>query len=278
MNTHASYQQLLRQSGLARIDAQVLLLHVCQQSRAWLIAHGDDPALSEHASAFAALAQRRRHGEPVAYLVGEREFFGRSFRVTPDVLIPRPDTELLVELALARAAKGARIVDLGTGSGCIPVTLHCERPDLAVSAVDVSPAALAVARENASRLGAKVAFAQSDWYTALARQVFDIIVSNPPYIEQHDPHLAQGDLRFEPRGALTDEGDGLIHLRRIVAGAPVHLQPGGWLLLEHGFDQGEACRQLLAEAGFTQIATCRDLGDNDRVTLGQLVHPEDCPR
>lgn len=278
--TQPTYQQLLRDSGLERIDAQVLLLHVCQQSRAWLIGHGDDSAAPEHIAAFTELAGRRRAGEPVAYLVGTREFFGRDFQVTPAVLIPRPDTELLVETALELARPGARVVDLGTGSGCIPVTLKLERPDLTVSAVDLSLEALAVARRNAATLGADVRFLQSDWYAALTGETFELIVSNPPYIEQHDPHLAQGDLRFEPRSALTDEGDGLVHLRRIIAGARTHLAAGGWLLLEHGFDQGAACRALLHEAGFSQIATRRDLGSNDRVTLGtigpELVHPEDC--
>lgn len=278
--TQPTYQQLLRDSGLERIDAQVLLLHVCQQSRAWLIGHGDDRAAPEHIAAFTELAGRRRAGEPVAYLVGTREFFGRDFQVTQAVLIPRPDTELLVETTLELAGPGARVVDLGTGSGCIPVTLKLERPDLTVSAVDLSLEALAVARRNAATLGADVRFLQSDWYAALTGETFELIVSNPPYIEQHDPHLAQGDLRFEPRSALTDEGDGLVHLRRIIAGARTHLAAGGWLLLEHGFDQGAACRALLHEAGFGQIATRRDLGSNDRVTLGtigsELVHPEDC--
>ncbi|WP_028455627.1 peptide chain release factor N(5)-glutamine methyltransferase [Chitinilyticum litopenaei] len=271
-----TYQQLLRDSGLERIDAQVLLLHVCRQNRAWLIAHGDEMASAAHAAAFAALSARRRAGEPVAYLVGTREFYGREFAVSPAVLIPRPDTELLVELALELAPPAARVVDLGTGSGCIPVTLKLERPDLFVSAVDVSPDALAVAMDNARRLGASVQFHESDWYAALAGQCFDLIVSNPPYIDQHDPHLQQGDLRFEPRGALTDHGDGLSHLRAIVAAAPAHLVPGGWLLLEHGHDQGAACRTLLHEAGFAAVATRRDLGSNDRVSLGQLVRPDDC--
>ncbi|SMC27109.1 release factor glutamine methyltransferase [Andreprevotia lacus DSM 23236] len=263
------YQTLLAQSGLERIDAQVLFSHVSGRNRAWLIAHGQDEADAAIAAAFDTLAARRRAGEPVAYLVGQREFFGRDFKVSPAVLIPRPDTELLVELALARAGQGAQLVDLGTGSGCIPVTIKLERPDLQVSAVDISPTALVVATANAAVLGAEVRFRQSDWFAALAGQRFDVIVSNPPYIEQHDAHLAQGDLRFEPRNALTDEGDGLVHIRSIVAGAPAYLLPQGWLLFEHGYDQGEASRALLAAAGFAQVQTWADLAGLDRVSGGQ---------
>ncbi|GLS03859.1 release factor glutamine methyltransferase [Chitiniphilus shinanonensis] len=262
--------QLLAHCGLDLVDARVLLQHAAGVSRAWLIAHGGDPLPDAAARLFETLAARRRAGEPVAYLVGAREFYGRDFAVSPAVLIPRPDTELLVELALARAPRAGRVLDLGTGSGCIPVTLKLERPDLTVSAVDLSVEALAVARNNALRLDARVRLVESDWFGALAGECFDLIVSNPPYIHADDAHLAQGDLRFEPRGALTDGGDGLAHLRRIVADAPAHLAPGGWLLFEHGYDQGAAARALLAAGDWQEIQTWSDLGDNERVTGGRL--------
>ncbi|GHD67578.1 peptide chain release factor N(5)-glutamine methyltransferase [Jeongeupia chitinilytica] len=264
-------QQLLADARLDAVDARVLLQHALQVSRAWLIGHGDDVLPAERIAAFEALAARRRNGEPVAYLVGAREFYGRDFAVSPAVLIPRPETELLVELALERAGQGVRVVDLGTGSGCIPVTLKLERPDLDVSAVDISDDALAVARGNATTLGASVMFHPSDWYTALAGQSFGLIVSNPPYIVAGDAHLAQGDLRFEPQGALTDFADGLKHIRSIVAGAGEHLVSGGWLLFEHGFDQGPASRSLLAEAGFVEVQTWTDLAGLDRVSGGRLA-------
>ncbi|WP_432723568.1 peptide chain release factor N(5)-glutamine methyltransferase [Jeongeupia wiesaeckerbachi] len=267
----SSYQVLMRDAALDRVDANVLMRHVTGTNRAWLIAHGDDEATPAHEEAFAALAARRRNGEPVAYLVGTREFFGRDFAVDPAVLIPRPETELLVELALARAGQGERVVDLGTGSGCIPVTIKLERPDLVVSAVDISTDALAVARGNAAQLGADVVFHQSDWYTALTGQTFDVIVSNPPYIVAGDAHLVQGDLRFEPQGALTDFADGLKHVRIIVAGAREHLAPHGYLLFEHGFDQGPASRALLADAGFVEVKTWTDLAGLDRVSGGRLA-------
>ncbi|XZG70589.1 peptide chain release factor N(5)-glutamine methyltransferase [Chitinibacteraceae bacterium HSL-7] len=262
---------LLAASGLDRTDARALMMHVLGVNRAWLIAHSDDTLPGDAATRFDALAARRRAGEPVAYLVGSREFYGREFAVNAAVLIPRPDTELIVELALARAPHGAAVLDLGTGSGCIPVTLKLERPDLAVSAVDISRDALAVAEENARTLGAEVRFAASDWFAALAGETFGLIVSNPPYIAAGDHHLAEGDLRFEPQGALTDFADGLAHVRTLVQDARSHLQPGGWLLIEHGFDQGEASRALLCEAGYAEVETWRDLADNDRVSGGRLV-------
>jgi release factor glutamine methyltransferase len=264
------YSVLLAQSGLERFDAQVLFQHATGKNRAWLIGHGQDEVEAAHAAAFNLLAARRSKGEPVAYIVGTREFFGRDFVVNPSVLIPRPDTELLVELALERAAEGAVVLDLGTGSGCIPITIKLERPDLDVSAVDLSPAALLVAQTNASRLDAAVRFYQSDWYQAIGAMRFDMIVSNPPYIEQNDQHLSQGDLRFEPRSALSDEGDGLVHIRRIIAEARQHLNKNGWLLLEHGWDQAEPSRALLAAAGFTAVQSWRDLAGIERVSGGKL--------
>lgn len=263
-----TYRELILNSEIARFDAQVLLLHIVQKNRAWLIAHDTDAASEADITAFEQLAERRRTGEPVAYILGSREFYGREFAVTPAVLIPRPDTELIVELALERAPQAGRVIDLGTGSGCIPITLKLERPDLIVSAVDISADALAIAQQNATRLQADVRLMQSDWLNAVADEQFELIVSNPPYIEANDEHLSQGDLRFEPSGALTDGGDGLRHLAHIITQAKPHLIAGGWLLLEHGYDQGAACRALLQAAGYQQVQTWRDLGDNDRVSGG----------
>ena len=264
-----TYRELIVSSGIERFDAQVLLLHIVQKNRAWLIGHDSDAASEDQHAAFAALAARRRAGEPVAYILGSREFYGREFQVSPAVLIPRPDTELLVELAIARAPQAGHIIDLGTGSGCIPITLKLERPDLTVAALDISAAALAVAQSNAAALGAEVRFLPSDWLAAVAGERFDLIVSNPPYIDAADVHLSQGDLRFEPSGALTDGHDGLQHLTHIISAARAQLKPGAWLLLEHGWDQGAACRELLQQAGFSEVQTWRDLGDNDRVSGGR---------
>jgi len=252
-------------------EARLLLGHLLQRSAAWLAAHGDAPLAPAEAEQYSALVARRAAGEPVAYLVGMREFYGRAFVVAPEVLIPRPETELLVDLALAKlgATGTAAILDLGTGSGCIGVTLALELPQARVTAVDVAPAALTVARANATRLGARVDFLQSDWFAALAGSSFDLIVANPPYIAAGDPHLSQGDLRFEPVGALTDHADGLAAIRRIVADAPAHLRPGGGLCFEHGYDQAEAARALLAAAGFDEIEQHRDLAGIVRVSGGR---------
>ncbi|WP_410499495.1 peptide chain release factor N(5)-glutamine methyltransferase [Chitinibacter sp. S2-10] len=263
-----TYRELIQSSQIERFDAQVLLLHVLQKNRAWLIAHDDEAATSLEAAQFSALARRRYDGEPVAYLLGRREFYGRDFIVNSSVLIPRPDTELLVELALERAPENGKVIDLGTGSGCIPITIKLERPDLIVSALDLSGDALAVAQANAQALHADVRLLQSDWFAAVQGEVFDLIVSNPPYIHSDDEHLNQGDLRFEPTGALTDGHDGLHHLRSIINAAPAHLQRGACLLLEHGWDQGAACRELLQAAGFSDVQTWQDLGRNDRVSGG----------
>ncbi|WP_283151055.1 peptide chain release factor N(5)-glutamine methyltransferase [Silvimonas soli] len=264
-----TYQNLASQSGLDRADIHALFGHLGGFGRAWLIAHGDDPAPDEFVARFNVLAERRRNGEPIAYLTGEKEFFSLPFSVAPGVLIPRPETELLVELALERLPAGApRILDMGTGSGIIAITLAHECTGARVTALDASPAALAIAGINAARHAPQVTLLLSDWYQALGDAQFDLIVSNPPYIEQHDPHLAQGDLRFEPRSALTDEADGLAHIRTIVAGAPSHLHGGGWLLFEHGYDQGEASRSILAAAGFSAVQTWQDLAGLDRVSGG----------
>jgi len=267
-------QSLATAAGLPVLEARMLLGHLTGYSRTQLITRDTETLPLAQRGALAALVSRRLAGEPMAYLLGEREFFGRVFRVTPDVLIPRPDTEIAAEAALARLAGSTRprVLDMGTGSGILALTIALERPDATVWATDVSPPALAVAQDNAVRLGAaNTRFALSDWYAALPADArFDLIVSNPPYIAAGDPHLSQGDLRFEPADALTDHGDGLGDLRAIVGGAAAHLAPGGWLLMEHGYDQGEAARGLLAAAGFTEVFTARDLGGNERCTGGRL--------
>ncbi|MBZ0094694.1 MAG: peptide chain release factor N(5)-glutamine methyltransferase [Sulfuricella sp.] len=257
----------------ARLEAQVLLGQALGQSRAWLIAHGGDPLAPEQTAAFADLFERRWSGEPIAYILGEREFYSLNFKVTPAVLIPRPETELLVELALERlpADSSGRVLDLGTGSGAVAVTLALHRPQAEVVAVDQSAAALEVAQENTQRLGAgNLRLIQSDWYGALGGEKFDLIVANPPYIAAADPHLAQGDLRFEPAAALASGADGLDDIRTIVRGAAAHLKPGGWLLFEHGYDQAAACRDLLVQAGFEQVASAADLAGIERISCGQL--------
>lgn len=254
----------------ASIEAQWLLMHVLGVNRAWLIAHGADALASEAAATFAALVQRRLQGEPVAHILGKREFFGLALKVTPDTLIPRPDTETLVEAALAKINGRMRVLDLGTGTGAVALAIARHAPACEVVAVDASAAALAVAAENANALKLEqVQCLLSDWFSALAGARFDLIVSNPPYIESNDYHLQQGDLRFEPITALASGLDGLDDLRHIVAQAPAHLTPGGWLMLEHGYNQAEAVQALLNAQGFCNVQTLKDLGSNPRVTLGQ---------
>ncbi len=256
----------------ARLEAEVLLLHVLGQPRAWLYAHADDELPSPQHEGFERLVQRRRAGEPVAYLTGTREFWSLALRVTAATLIPRADTERLVELALERLppATPLRVADLGTGSGAIALALASERPQVRVVATDASAAALAVARQNAElNKISNVEFAEGSWLTAAAQQRFDLIVSNPPYIAADDAHLQQGDLRFEPHSALAAGADGLDDIRLIVAAAGSHLQDGAWLLLEHGFDQGGAVRALLEAAGFANVATWQDLCGLDRVSGGR---------
>lgn len=251
------------------LENRILLCHVLGLSRVGLITGSERMLTAEEAARLAALVARRQAGEPIAYIVGQREFFGLPFQVNSAVLIPRPDTELIVELALERLAPRARMLDMGTGSGAIAVAVAHTRPDAAVTALDVSDAALAVARANAAANGADVRFVRSDWFAALDGEPFDLIASNPPYIAAGDAHLAQGDLRFEPVGALTDHADGLSDLRTIIAGAGAHLVPGGWLLLEHGYDQAEAVRALLATGGYTEVQSWRDLGGIERVSGGR---------
>ena len=268
----AASHQLATALGLenreARLEARVLAAHVWQVDHAWLIAHDTDPLADAQSTAFETLLARRLTGEPVAYLVGTREFYGRSFRVSPDVLIPRPDTELLVEQALARmpAGQAMDVLDLGTGSGCIAITLALERPDARVTAVDRSAAALAIARHNAGILDARVEFLPSDWFSALAGRRFDLIVSNPPYVPVADSHLTRGDVRFEPLHALAAGGDGLDDLRHLIAAARAHLVPGGVLLLEHGHDQADAVVALLHNSGYARPQSWPDLAGILRVS------------
>jgi release factor glutamine methyltransferase len=253
------------------VDARVLLSGVLGRDAAYLIAHGDDALTAEQALTYDAWVARRANGEPVAYIIGHREFYGRTFRVTPDVLIPRPDTEVLVDVALQtlRATTDRRVLDLGAGSGCIALTLAAECAGAHVTGVDASQAALDVARANAAALNLqRVEWRMSDWFQALGARRYDVIVSNPPYIAAHDEHLGQGDLRYEPRVALTPGGDGLDAIRRIVRDSLDHLVPGGWLRFEHGHDQGPACRALLQQCGYEAIATHRDLASIERVTGG----------
>ncbi|MCD9005567.1 peptide chain release factor N(5)-glutamine methyltransferase [Luteimonas sp. XNQY3] len=272
-NSSPALDALLRDAAgrIDATDARWLLAHAAGRSQAWLYAHARDPAPDGVAARFESLVARRAAGEPVAYLTGVRGFWGLDLAVTPATLIPRPETELLVELALARLpGPDARIVDLGTGSGAIALAIARERPDAAVLATDASVDALAVARANAQALGlTRVRFAHGDWYAPLAGARFDVIVSNPPYIEDADPHLAQGDLRFEPASALSSGADGLDAIRILAAGAIPHLAPGGWLLVEHGLAQGAAVRALFEQAGLVEVATERDLEARDRVTRGR---------
>jgi release factor glutamine methyltransferase len=265
----------MRSSGIEPVDARLLLQHALGMPHAALIAHDDRVLSAEERRRFAALAARRARGEPVAYLLGWREFYGRRFAVDPTVLIPRPETEVLVEQALQRLAPdaGMALLDLGCGSGNIALTLALERPQCAVTAVDTSAGALAIARENARALGAgNVEFLHGDWFGPVTSRSFDLIVSNPPYVADADPHLGRGDLRFEPATALRGGPDGLAEIRRIVAQAPGYLQPNGWLLFEHGYDQAHACQRLLAASGFVAVTTARDLAELPRVSAGRKAH------
>jgi release factor glutamine methyltransferase len=256
----------------ARLEARVLAAFAWNVAPAWLIAHDTDPPTDTQATQFEALVIRRLGGEPVAYLTGTREFYDRPFQVSSDVLIPRPDTELLVELALARMPpdRAVDVLDLGTGSGCIAITLALERPLAQVTAVDRSASALAIARHNADILNASVEFLTSDWFSGLAGRRFDLIVSNPPYIAARDPHLARGDVRFEPLTALASGDDGLDDLRLLTATARNHLKPGGALLLEHGYDQADSVQTLLRMNGFQHPRSWADLSGIQRVSGGEL--------
>jgi len=254
---------------IGRLDARLLLEFVSGKTHTALITQADNLLGPEQQARFLALVERRAAGEPLAYLTGEAGFYGMTFAVTPAVLIPRPETELLVESALALSdtlPPSAEILDLGTGSGILAVTLAKCLPDARVTAVDASADAIEVARRNAERHGVNVRFHQGHWYAPLGAARFDLIVSNPPYVAADDPHLERGGLPFEPRSALTDGGDGLACLREIIAGAPRHLHPGGALFLEHGYDQAEAVRALLLQEGFREVRSQRDLNAIERVS------------
>lgn len=270
-------QQVLAAAGLEspRLDARLLLEWAAGCGHTELLTHPERELMAPAQAQFDAWLTRRAQGEPLAYVVGESEFRGRFFQVSPAVLIPRPETEVLIDLALERlpGLTAPRVADLGTGSGIVAITLALECPAAQVTAVDLSGDALAVARNNAGRLGARVNFQQGDWFAPLAGERFDLVVSNPPYVAEGDPHLDRDGLPFEPRMALSDGdqgGDGLACIRRIVAAAPAYLAPGGWLLFEHGYDQGEASRNLLAAAGFKAAFTHPDLAGIDRVSGGHL--------
>ena len=311
--TSPSIDDLIRHSQLPRAEARRLLASLTGQPLTWFMAHGDDPADPDTTTRFQALAERRRAGEPLAYLLGQQEFYGRPFAVSPAVLIPRADTETLVETALEqllllrrqRRAVPLSLLELGTGSGIIAITLALEAPDTEVHAVERSPEALAMAQRNAKALGAhRIHWHAGSWWQALANATdsheatentataaqttspitarqghptepparrFDLIVSNPPYIAANDHHLQQGDLRFEPPQALAAGPDGLDDLRIIIGGAPTHLNPGGWLLLEHGYDQEAPVQALLRDAGFADVFTRRDLAGQPRVSGGQWL-------
>ena len=272
--------QALRLSPLPILESRMLMQRVTGFSRVQLLTRDTDVLAGAQLTAWNQLLERRLHGEPMAYILGEREFYGRMFAVNPNVLIPRPDTEILIDAVLdahgAQMAQAAlSVLDLGTGSGAIAVTLAAERPSWQVTAVDLSPAALAVAQTNADAHAPMVQVRHSDWFSAFtAGERFDLIASNPPYIAVNDAHLAQGDLRFEPRTALSDEADGLQHYRAIIVQAPQFLNANGCIYLEHGFDQGVAVRELLYQADFTDIRTIRDLAGHERVSLARMDSKE----
>ena len=281
VDTAPTLDDLIRDSGLPRAEARRLLASLTGQPLTWFMAHGDDPAGPDIATRFQTLAERRRAGEPLAYLLGQQEFYGRPFTVSPAVLIPRADTETLVETALEqllllrqqRRTVPLSLLELGTGSGIIAITLALEAPDTEVHAVERSPEALTVAQQNAKTLGAdRIHWHPGSWWQALASpRRFDLIVSNPPYIAANDHHLQQGDLRFEPPQALAAGPDGLDDLRIIIGGAPAHLNPSGWLLLEHGYDQEAPVQTLLRDAGFADVFTRRDLAGQPRVSGGRWL-------
>ncbi len=269
--THAA-TELAPLSPSARADVEALAMHVCGLDRAGLVTRGPDTLNPEQLRQLDALVRRRATGEPIAYLTGRREFWSLDLKVTPQTLIPRPETELLVELALARipAQCAWDIADLGTGSGAVALALARERPACRLVATDVSPAALTVARDNARSHGiGHVTFREGHWLAALAGERFDLLVSNPPYIRDSDPHLDAGDVRFEPGIALRAGPDGLAAVREIAAGAQDHLKPGAWLLLEHGYDQAQAVREILDQDGYRDCASYRDFAGHARIVAGR---------
>lgn len=271
--TVAQLLKRAQQDGLDRLDAQLLLLHAgghAVHDRAWLLTHDQDTVVPVVRSAFESLVQRRNAGEPVAYITGHKEFFGLALQVDPRVLVPRPDTETLVEWALQclQSLAAPTVIDLGTGSGAIALAIKHACADAQVTALDTSTQALAVARTNAQRLALELQWAQGNWLDGIAQR-FDLIVSNPPYIADADPHLAQ--LQHEPVLALRSGTDGLDAIRHLVRQAPAHLSTNGWLLLEHGWDQATAVRALLAQAGFTDVTSRKDLAGIERCSGGRLA-------
>lgn len=264
--------QTLAAAQLDAVDARALMRHVLGVDYAYLIAHSAQALTAAQSELFAALTIRRSAGEPIAYIVGRREFFSFDFKITPAVLIPRPETELLVDFALETTATNdeASVLDLGTGSGCVAISIAKHRPRARVVGIDSSSAALALARENSQRhAAANLELMESDWFSALAGRAFDVIVANPPYVAVGDPHLKQGDLRFEPEAALNGGADGLDCIRVIVALAQHYLGEGGWLAFEHGYDQAAPCRQLLADAGYAEVFSRADLAGIERVSGGR---------
>lgn len=268
-------QELLRSgddlpTGSARRDTEILLCHCLGKPRAWLYAWPEKEVSSECAQHFSQVLAQRRTGIPVAYITGEREFWSLQLAVNSATLIPRPETETLVAWALELPLpETASVLDLGTGCGAIALAVASERPLWQVIAIDASSPALQVARGNATRAGLqRVSFLQSNWYEAVGAQRFDLLLANPPYIESDDPHLARGDVRFEPRSALVSAHGGLADLDLLVAGAPAQLLDGGWLLLEHGFEQADAVRGMLRNTGFHQVSTRRDMAGQERSTGG----------
>jgi release factor glutamine methyltransferase len=261
------------EASTARIEVQCLLQEVLHVQRVYLVAHPERNLDETELGHYNRLLQRRLAGEPIAYILGEREFFGLNFKVTPATLIPRPDTELLVELAIKRIPKheSYKVLDMGTGSGAIALAIAHECPQADVLASDVTAAALVVAQENARALGlSNVSFVRSDWFTAMGEQQFALIVSNPPYIEADDPHLKQGDVRFEPVTALVSGAEGLDDIRKIIEQSASHLLPGGWLLLEHGYDQAARVRNLLEMAKYESIFSACDLAGIERASGGRI--------
>lgn len=261
---------------LPKLEAEILLAHLLEKDRTYLFTWPEEIVDNDVVVQFRDICRQRMAGKPIAYLTGEREFWGLTLKVTADTLIPRPDTETLVETALELLADKpqAEIVDLGTGTGAIALALKSELPQANISAVDFSAAALVIAKENAASLNLSVNFLQGSWCEPLGEQQFDLIASNPPYIEEQDPHLQQGDVRFEPISALTSGADGLDDIRLISEQAQAHLKPQGWLVFEHGYNQAQAVQEVMRQQGYQQIESRKDYGGNNRITFGQKADSE----